>query len=155
MEDVRTDKLSPHEVEVILECCEEFDYATRRHAMFYLIWHTGIRSGTVHALGIRDYHSNEGYLDIRNRPEIGTCLRNRDRGEREINLKQKACEVLDDYLDQNHPGVEDDHGRMPLFGTSQDRIYMTTIQRNIYTLTRPCHYLNERPHDRSIKDCGL
>ena len=153
MEDVRTDKLSPDEAEAILEYCEKFDYATRRHAMFYLIWHTGIRSGTVRALDIRDYHSNEGYLTIRNRPETGTRLKNRDRGEREINLKQEVCEVLDDYLDQNHPGVEDDHGRMPLFGTSQGRIYKTTLQRNIYTLTRPCHYQNECPHDRELEDC--
>jgi hypothetical protein len=42
---------------------------------------------------------------------------------------------------------------MPLFGTSQGRIYKTTLQRNIYTLTRPCHYLNECPHDRDFEDC--
>jgi integrase len=76
--------------------------------MFYLIWHTGIRSGTVCALDISDYHSDDQYLAIRNRPETGTRLKNRDRGEREINLKRGVCEVLDDYLDQNHPGVEDD-----------------------------------------------
>jgi site-specific recombinase XerD len=153
MEDVRTDKLSPDEANAILEYCEKFEYATLRHAAFYLMWHTGIRSGAVRALDIRDYYSDEQYLAIQNRPEAGTRIKNRGRGEREINLKHAVCDVLDDYLDRHHPHVEDDHGRMPLFGTSQGRIYKTTLQRNIYTLTRPCHYLNECPHDRDFEAC--
>lgn len=153
MEDVRTNKLPPDEADAILEYCEKSDYANRRHAMFYLIWHTRIRSGTVRALDIRDYYSNEGYLDIFNRPETGTRLKNRYRGEREINLKQDVCEVLDDYLGQNHPGVEDDHCRMPLLGAPNGRMHKTTLQRNIYTLTRQCHYSNQCPHDRNPPDC--
>ncbi len=153
MEDVRTDKLSPDEASAILEYCEKFEYASLRHAAFYLIWHTGSRSGTVRALDVRDYYSEAGYLDVNNRPETGTRIKSRDRGEREINLKGEVCEVLNDYLDRNHPTVEDDYGRMPLFGTKQGRIYKTTLQRNIYTLTRPCHYLNKCPHDQDLNDC--
>lgn len=64
-----------------------------------------------------------------------------------------VCEALDDYLDMHHPRVEDEHGRVPLFGTNQGRIYKTTLQRNIYSLTRPCHYLNKCPHDRDLEEC--
>jgi site-specific recombinase XerD len=153
MEDVNTDRLTAEEADAILRYCEKFEYATLRHAAFYVLWHTGIRSGTLRALDTRDFYSEDGYLDINHRPEEGTRLKNGIRGERQIHLKDEVCAVLNDYLEMNHPKVEDEYGRMPLFGTSEGRIYKTTLQRNIYTLTRPCHYTNECPHDCEINEC--
>ena len=153
MEDVSEERLTSDEAEVILEYCEKYEYATLRHALFYVMWHTGIRSGTAHALDVADLDTEQGFLDIRNRPETGTKLKNRDRGERHVYLKEDVCRVLDDYISMHHPKIEDEHSRMPLFGTSDGRASTTTIQRNIYTITRPCHYTNECPHDREIQKC--
>ena len=153
MEDVSEERLTSDEAEAILEYCEKYEYATLRHALFYVMWHTGIRTGSAHALDVADLDTEQGFLDIRNRPETGTKLKNRDRGERHVYLKEDVCRVLDDYISMHHPKVEDEHIRMPLFGTSDGRASTTTIQRNIYTLTRPCHYTNECPHDREIQEC--
>ena len=76
-----------------------------------------MRSSSAHALDIDDYYPREGWLDVRHRPETETPLKNKSRGERQVNLNEGVCEVLDDFIEANHPHVEDDHGRMPLLGT--------------------------------------
>lgn len=53
----------------------------------------------------------------------------------------------------DHPYADDDHGGTPILGTRNGRMSKTTFQRNIYTLTRPCHYTNDCPHGREIDDC--
>lgn len=75
MEDVRAAKLTLEEANGILKYCEKYEYAMLRHAAFYLIWHTGIRSGTLRALDVRDYYNEENYLEINHRPESGTQLK--------------------------------------------------------------------------------
>lgn len=152
-DEVRETILTKEEAERILDYCERFEYATLRHALFYLLWHTGTRSSSAHALDIDDYYPREGWLDVRHRPETETPLKNKSRGERQVNLNEGVCEVLDDYIEANHPHVEDDHGRMPLLGTQHGRAHRTTLMQNIYTLTRPCHYANECPHGRSLDEC--
>ena len=149
-DEVRETILTKDEVERILEYCERFEYATLRHALFYLLWHTGMRSSSAHAPDIDDYYPREGWLDVRHRPETETSLKNKNRGERQVNLTEDVCEVLNDYIEVNHPHVEDDHSRMPLLGTQHGRAHRTTLMANIYTLTRPCHYANECPHGRSL-----
>lgn len=152
-EDTRDDLVTSKEAERILEYCEKYEYATPGHVTFYLLWHTGIRSRTARALYVSDYNSAEQYLDISHQPEQGTPLKNKKRGERQITLKSELCEVLDDYLDMHHPMEEDDYGRIPLLGTTQGRPHKTTIQYKIYTLTRPCQYTNECPHERDPNEC--
>lgn len=61
---------------------------------------------------------------------------------------------LRDYLRFNHPDEEEDHGRTPLLmSTHGKRCEPSTIQRNVYTMTRPCHYTGECPMDRDIDEC--
>lgn len=139
------------EAEQVLEYAETYEYASLRHVTFFLFWHTGMRSSTAQALDIEDYHPDEGYLDVRNRPS--TRLKNRGRGERQVNIKDELCRVIDDYLRQNHPMVEDDDGRMPLLGSPYGRPHKNTLQAKVYTLTRPCHYANECPHNRDPNEC--
>jgi integrase len=124
-----------------------------RHALFYLLWNTGMRTSSAHALDVDDYYPRDGWLDVKHRPDTQTPLKNKTRGERQVNLSEGVTEVIDDYLDRIHPHVEDDHGRMPLFGTQYGRAHRTTLGKNIYTLTRPCHYQNECPHGRSFDEC--
>ena len=148
-DEVCTDKLSSEEAKAILDYCQRFEYATLRHALFYLLWHTGIRISTLRAFDLEDYHGE--YVEAVHREE--TPLKNKTRSQREINLIGDVTEVLDDFIEMHHPMVEDDEGRMPLFGTRKGRVYKTTVQRNIYTLTRPCHYTNRCPHSREHEEC--
>ncbi|WP_255246093.1 tyrosine-type recombinase/integrase [Halolamina sp. CBA1230] len=152
-DEVRETIVSDEEAEHILEYCERFEYATFRHALFYILWHTGMRISSLHALDIDDYNAREGWLDVRHRPDRGTGLKNKSRGERQVNLNEGVCEVIDDYIEGNHPYVEDDYGRMPLLGSKQGRPHRNTLTQNIYVLTRPCHYTNECPHGRSRDSC--
>lgn len=152
-EDVNDDVLTAEEATAILDYCETYEYATLRHTAFYLIWHTGMRSGTIRSLDLNDYYSEDRYIAVQHRPETGTPLKNKTASEREVTLKAELCDVLDDFIDHHHGMVEDDTGRMPLLGTDTGRMHKTTLQRNIYTLTRPCHYTNQCPHNRDTEEC--
>jgi len=152
-DDVNDTHLLPKEAKAILNYCEKYEYATLRHTAFYILWHTGMRSGGLRGLDVDDYDSHNGILSIRHRPETATPLKNKERTERDVSIKAAVTDVLDDFLNMHHPYVEDEHGRVPLVGTSNGRMEQTTLQRNIYTLTRPCHYTNECPHDRDMQEC--
>jgi len=152
-DDVNDTHLLPKEAKAILNYCEKYEYATLRHTAFYILWHTGMRSGGLRGLDVEDYDSHNGILSIRHRPETATPLKNKERTERDVSIKAAVTDVLDDFLNMHHPYVEDEHGRVPLVGTSNGRMEQTTLQRNIYTLTRPCHYTNECPHDRDMQEC--
>jgi site-specific recombinase XerD len=139
------------EAEAVLEYASKFDYASLRHVSFYLLWETGMRTGAARALDIEDFHPEEGYLNLVNRPT--TKLKNRERGERQVNISDDLCTVIQDYIDTEHPKVPDDEGRMPLLGTGSGRPHYTTIQSQVYTLTRPCAIGKECPHDRAPDAC--
>lgn len=154
MEKTRDDSITVERAETILRYLSKYEYATLRHCLFYLVWHTGIRTGTVHALDIDNWHSEEGYLSIRHRPETDTPLKLKERGERHISItKPCLAQVLDDFIETNRPDVVDEHGRSPLFTTEHGRLHKSSIQSNIYNLTKPCSYTGECPHGREIDDC--
>ncbi|WP_423999358.1 tyrosine-type recombinase/integrase [Haloarcula salina] len=152
-EDVSDTAITPEEAEAILDYLGKYEYATLRHVIFYLLWHTGIRTSTLRAFDITDLHIGEGYIKAVNRESTGTPLKNRQRGEREINLGKDVIEVLNDWVHDLHPRVEDDSGRMALICTSFGRAHETTIRAHVYKATRPCYYSNQCPHDRKIEDC--
>lgn len=150
-EEVDDTMLSPDEVEQILPFLEKYEYASLRHVIFSLLWHTGIRISTLRAFDVGDFDSERGFIRAVHRPE--TPLKNRKQGEREINLNDDITEVVEDYLQMTHPEVEGENDRMPLIGTTKGRAHSTTIRDQIYRITRPCHYLNSCPHGREIDEC--
>jgi len=152
-QDARDIAIDTETADQILDYLTKFEYASMRHTLFYLLWHTGMRTGTVHSLDLDDYHSDEHYIEVRHRPETGTRLKNKRNAEREVNLKPEVCAVLDDYIQMHRHDVTDDHGREPLFTTKSGRIYKSLIQKHVYAVTRPCHYTGECPHGRDIGDC--
>lgn len=143
--------LSPEEAEKILPYLEKYEYATIRHVIFLLLWHSGIRTSTLRAFDVDDFSGSENYIEAVHRSS--TPLKNRTQGEREINLNDEVVTVIEDYLEMNHPQVEDENGRMPLIGTKKGRAHDTTIRNHIYRVTRPCHYLNKCPHERDQEEC--
>lgn len=137
----------------VIEYLEKFEYASKAHAIFYLMWHTAIRVGSVYAIDKSDIHPEEGYIELHHRPETETPLKNKKSAEREVNLKEYVCQVLLDYITHNRHEVVDDFGREPLFTSTQGRLRKNQIRRIVYSVTRPCYYSEECPHGREIEDC--
>ena len=71
-ENARDIAIDSETAEEILDYLTKFEYATLRHALFYVLWHTGMRTGSVHSLDLDDYYPEEQYLEVRHRPEQGT-----------------------------------------------------------------------------------
>ncbi len=145
--------LSLDRVEDLLDYLYKFEYAHRRHATFQFIWHTCSRVGTVVAIDLNDYHPKRNFVEIRHRPETGTPLKNGYDAERQVNLTDEVCEVLDDYIQVHREDVNSENGRAPLFTTSNGRLNRNTIRKNMNAITRPCHVTNSCPHDRDLQGC--
>ncbi|MFC7204705.1 tyrosine-type recombinase/integrase [Haloferax namakaokahaiae] len=141
------------DAEDVLEYLEKFEYASLRHAVFYTLWHTGMRSSSLLALDLKDFQPEQNKLCIRHRPTTGTALKNKEKGERNVFIKDELVTVIQDFINQNRADVLDEHGRRPLFATRNTRVSRTTVQRVIYTATRPCHIGKECPHDQEPETC--
>ncbi|WP_342701724.1 tyrosine-type recombinase/integrase [Halopelagius longus] len=137
----------------ILEYLSTYEYASERHVTFHLMWHALLRRGAVRALDLEDYDSEEMSLDVRHRPETETPIKNKHNGERFIALSSETCTVLDAWIEDRRPDSVDEYGRNPMLSTSQGRAHLTTIQSYIYSITRPCTYDKDCPHDREISEC--
>ena len=137
----------------VLAYLEKFEYATIEHVAIALMWHTMMRVGGVHALDVEDYDPDEQYLEVRHRPDTGTPIKNKGDGERLVALSDQICEVLDDWIANQRPDVEDAYGRQPLLTSRQGRAKRTTLRDYVYRWSRPCAVGNECPHERHPEDC--
>lgn len=75
----------------LLDTLRVFDYATFKHATFALLWTTGFRVGTARAIDLDDYNPDEMYVEIHDRPDQGSGLKNKQGAEREINSTEKSA----------------------------------------------------------------
>lgn len=137
----------------IIAYYEQYCYATAKHVVISLLWHTMFRRSAVRALDLDDYNSDEQYLDVNYRPETDTPIKNGKDGERLVALSDTMCDLLDDYISERRHDVTDDHGREPLLTSREGRLHKTTIQQYCYQITRPCEYGQECPHDRDPDEC--
>jgi site-specific recombinase XerD len=149
----RTEMIEHERADELLAYLQKYQYATRDHALFKLLWRTGMRIGSVRSLDLRDYDSSEQFIEVHHRPDEGTTLKNGRSGQRHIALKDDTCLILDDYIKMNRLDKQDEHGREPLFTTKQGRPSVVTVRRTIYRLTRPCVYTGDCPHGRDQDDC--
>ncbi|WP_202593752.1 tyrosine-type recombinase/integrase [Halolamina rubra] len=147
--------LTSDEATEILTYLDKHEYVSLRHVIFSVLWKTGMRRSSLYGLDKRDFEDGANpYLRVRHRPETETPLKNKSRGERDVRITDEVASVLRDYLRFNHPDDEDEHGRTPLLTSSHGkRCEPSTIQRNIYTVTRPCHYTGECPMERDLDEC--
>lgn len=145
--------LSPEQANEILGHLYKFEYASFQHAMFELLWVTGMRSGGLHSLDVRDYYPKEGKLELRHRPETDTTLKNGPEGERNVSLRDQTCRVLDDYLAVNRLMTEDGYGREPLFSTHYGRAAKSYLRRVVYEVSQPCQYGNPCPVGNDLETC--
>lgn len=124
---------------------------TDKHALLELLWFTGCRVGAARGLDLRDYHSDEQYVEFHHRPGSDTPLKNDSDGERAVGLPEAVCDVLDEYVEQYRIDAHDG-GRQPLFTTVQGRPAENTIRTWSYLATQPC--LHEQcPHGKERDTC--
>ncbi|MFC7135036.1 tyrosine-type recombinase/integrase [Salinibaculum sp. GCM10025337] len=138
--------------ERILDYLNRFKYASREHVVFGILWHTGVRLGTLRALDVDDFDTGEPCLEVRHRPESETPLKNAEKAERSIHVGEHYRAVISDYIDHNRNDVTDDYGREPLLTSEQGRPTEGTVRTWVYRLTQPCTY-GECPHDKEPESC--
>lgn len=149
----REEILRSEQAEDVLEFLRRFEYASRTHVVLELLWHTGIRLGSLVAIDLDDYDPDEQRLELRHRPETDTGLKNGSEGERLVALDPYVCEVLNDWIDRQRLEVADENDRDPLLTTQHGRLSGTTVRETVYRVTRPCYYGDDCPHDRDPDEC--
>ncbi|WP_436347079.1 tyrosine-type recombinase/integrase [Natronorubrum sp. FCH18a] len=153
-DEICDDLLTRDEALELLEFLEKYEYATNRHITLLILWKTGMRMSGLRALDLEDFDGGRPALKLRHRPITGTLLKNKEKSERDVLITSEVADVLRDYIDNNRNDVTDEHDRKPLLTSKSGRVVETTIQRYVYTATRPCYYNGgECPFDRKPEDC--
>jgi len=154
-EQVSETSLDAARAEDILAYLDRYQYASRRHVITLVLWHTGMRVGALRALDLDDCQldSRSPGVELVHRPEQDTPLKNKESGERWVALSERIARILQDYIDGPREDVTDDYGRDPLVTTSHGRPSTSSLRDAIYCVTRPCAVGKECPHDRDPEDC--
>jgi site-specific recombinase XerD len=139
-ENQRSDMVELEKAEQILDYLEKYEYCSLRHITTLLMFKTGMRVGGVHSLDVDDWDADEQALKLRHRPKQDTTLKNQQRGERKVSVKQSTAQTITDWIEDQRPDVEDEHGREPLLATSHGRAHKETLRLYAYQVTRPCEY---------------
>lgn len=145
-------KISRDRALAIIDYLEEYQKASRRHALFLLMWDTGARISGLRALDLDDFDPVEGTVTFRNRPESGTRLKNGQSSERMNILDEDTVDVVSEYVHLHRKNRTDDYGREPLFTTKFGRHATSTVRRLTYELTQPC-MRSDCPHGEDPKSC--
>lgn len=139
-EDSRSEMLEAEKATEILDYQRRFNYASKTHVLLQLLWETSMRMGAIHGLDVGDLDTEQRLLRIVHRPDEETSLKNKERGERIISIKEETCEILEDWIEHNRPEVTDSFGRHPLIATEHGRMSQSNLRAVVYHNTRPCQY---------------
>ena len=168
--------LTADRAETIRENLHRYELASRRQAMFELLWHTGCRLGGLHGLDVDDWFYSEDDLDrLQHRDDIdrdalenvdlpfvyfrhreSTPLKNKRSGERPVGIDQEVADRVQEYIDVTRVERTDPDDRRPLFTTEKGkraRASKSSIRREVYIMTQPCRY-GICPHDRDTSSCS-
>jgi site-specific recombinase XerD len=148
-----TDVLPREKAEAILAYYDKYRYGRVEHALFRLLWESGMRMGSARGIDLEHYHPREEYVEVRHNPDTDTPLKNAENGERDVALSSRTCRLLDDYIEEYRWDRRDEFDRRPLFTTKHGRVTKNTIRNWTYRITRPCTFGRECPHDRDPEDC--
>ena len=154
-DDTRERRVERDDADAILNHLRRYEYASRDHALMLTAWHTAARIGGLRALDVDDValdDPEQPHLRFRHRRDTGEPLKNGTDGNRDVAIAPHVVDVLRDYIDERREDVEDDHGRRPLFTTTQGRLSEGWLRQTVYALTRPCE-TGECPHDRDPESC--
>ena len=148
------DYLTRDEAKAILQYLEKYEYASTRHVTFLILWKGGMRLSGLRALDLSDLDSARPALEIRHRPDKKTPLKRKDASERDVIITPDTLDIIEDYIETKRNDTSDKFGRKPLISTRDGRAARTTIQKYIYTATRPCSYNGGNcPYNRDTDTC--
>ncbi len=168
IDDVSYVRIDAEEANRIIEYHQQYPYVTRAFAEFVVMWAGLCRLGDVRSLDLDNYDRDGGYIELEHDLDEETPLKNGESdgdtehggGEREVNLPNWACDVLNRYIDgtgdDQHPqriSGTDDYGRQPIFTTERGRISKSTLRKDLYRITQPCRYGRECPYDKDPDSC--
>jgi len=145
-EAVRDDTITHEEACAIREHLRKYEYGSKEHVIFCLLYHTGMRKRACVSLDVVGWHSEDEYIEVQYWPDasVSTPLKLKQGGERNLSILDAGLsEAMDDYLSHNRiPHTEPD-GRESLCTTSNGRISGNAVQSIVYRVTRPCYYGKE------------
>ncbi|MFW5905641.1 MAG: tyrosine-type recombinase/integrase [archaeon] len=151
-EERRDELLEEDRAEDIVSYLSRYRYASREHVIMAILWHTGMRLGSLRSLDVDDYDPTEPCLTLSHQPESGTPLKNSRGAERDIYLSEQYSQLIREYIEQNRHNVIDEYGRRPLITSEQGRLTATPIRRIVYRWTQPCR-IGGCPHDEDPETC--
>ena len=148
----RTVHLDAERAHDILDYLGEHHYASRDHVVMVILWRTAMRRSALRAIDVDDLQPEDHAIELKNRPDTGTKLKNGDNGERWVYLGPTWFNPIEDYLDNpDRYDVTDEHGREPLITTPNGRPTGDSIYTWVNWLTHPCK-IGGCPHDRDPSD---
>lgn len=103
-DDARDELLDGDCAQRILDHLETYRYATLEHALFEVLWHTGLRIGAAVGLDVTDYDADEQFLELANRPDRGTALKNGSTSERFVALDDRGLSRTGRLAGRQPPG---------------------------------------------------
>jgi integrase len=148
----RDEMLEIERGQAILDYLDRYEFASRDHVIIAILWHTGIRLGTLRALDVDDVDLDGGALRVRHRPESDTPLKNKKAGERQIAVGNYYVTVFEEYLRHHRHDVTDEYGREPFITSRNGRLSDPAIRSVVYCRTRPC-MIGDCPHDKDPNSC--
>jgi integrase len=154
-DEVSDSSLEPDRVPPIMDYLHRYEYASRDHIIWLLIWHTGARLGAVRALDLRDLDldGRKPCIEYVHRPETGTPLKNDELGERVNRVNDRVADAISDYIDGPRKDTTDENGRSPLVTTAQGRVSAGCIRDAVYRWTRPCVIALDCPVEEDPQTC--
>jgi site-specific recombinase XerD len=155
-EAVRDDAITHEEATAIIDYLRKYEYGSKEHVIFALLYHTGMRRGACRSLDLADWHSHEEFLEVNHRPDasVPTPLKLKQEGERNLSILDAGLvEALNDYIAHSRIEHTEPDGREPLFTTSNGRISGNAIQAIVYRVSRPCYYSGDCPHGIELDEC--
>lgn len=148
----RNEMLEADTAEESLQHLRRYQYASREHTILKLLWHTGLRKGSLRSVDIGDFHPQKQTLETHHRPQTDTPLKNGKEGQRVIALSPDAVDVVQSYIEVHRIDTTDEYGREPLLTTRFGRISGDAIKTAVYRVTRPCVW-GSCPHNRDPDEC--
>lgn len=144
----RDEMLDVEEAKGILEHLSRYHFESRDHVLIALLWETGMRIGAVNSVDLDDVHLQEEYIDLVDRPEEGTTLKNGAGGKRPVAITAGLADLLGEYIENRRFDVDDDYGRRPLLTSENGQLSRSGIRRCVYVVTATCF------RDRPCPDCN-
>lgn len=131
-----------------------YQYGSRDHVLWTILYGVGCRIGGAHGLDVEDFEREEQRLWFRHRPDEDTTLKNGHSGERPVTLSNEITDTLTAYIDDVRVPATDDYGRRPLIAMEGNRPSKSTLRRIVYRWTQPCQIGAECPHNRKETECS-